>query len=156
MLDRTFFSETLGRGIREGGEIVGFIKALAEVRDAAASATRIVSRQRRVCADHNLLWTPPVRGSIVRVARDVGMSSWPMNGLRHPGEGNTCGWYLWAGEGELSRDADYFQPVHVEHLHERCPQVLPYLALPPGWRFLIAPGYCDAWDDPDLLHVPSG
>ncbi len=27
------------------------------------------------------------------------------------------------------------------------PEVLPYLALPPGWRFLIADGYEDGWFD---------
>ena len=75
------------------------------------------------------------------------------NGLRHPVEGTTCGWYLWAGEGELDQSPDYFQPVHVEHLRERCPEILPYLGLPPGWRFLIAPGYSDVWDDPGLLTV---
>ncbi len=29
--------------------------------------------------------------------------------------------------------------------------VLPYLGLPPGWRFLVAPGYVDVWEDPALL-----
>ena len=41
---------------------------------------------------------------------------------------------------------DFFQPLHVEHLFERYPRVLPYLALPalpPGWRFLFADGYED-------------
>src|SRR5437899_2984891 len=85
-----------------------------------------------MCAAHKLLWTPPARGSIVGIARDVGAANWPLNGLRHPAEGSTSGWYLWAGEGELNQDLDYFQPVHVEHLHERCPQALPYLGLPPG------------------------
>jgi hypothetical protein len=29
----------------------------------------------------------------------------------------------------------------------------PYLALPPGWRFLIAPDYEDVWFDESLLHI---
>ncbi len=67
-------------------------------------------------------------------------------------EGDTCGWYLWAGE-EFSWDADFFQPVHVEHLRLWRPEVSQYLALPPGWRFLIAPGYEDVWYDEGLLRV---
>lgn len=36
---------------------------------------------------------------------------------------------------------------------DRCPEVLPYLGLPPGWRFRIAPGHSDVWDDPELLTI---
>ena len=35
--------------------------------------------------------------------------------------------------------------LHAVHLADHCPSVLPYLGLPPGWRFLIAPGYEDVW-----------
>lgn len=49
---------------------------------------------------------------------------------------------------------DYFEPCHVEHLETICPSVMPYLLLPPGWRFLIAPDYEDVWFD-DTLHAPS-
>lgn len=44
-------------------------------------------------------------------------------------------------------------PLHVGHLAEWCPDALPYLALPPGWRFLIAPGYEDVWEDPALFDI---
>ena len=43
--------------------------------------------------------------------------------------------------------------MHLEHLFGRCQRVLPYLALPPGWRFLIADGYEDVWRDDSLLIV---
>lgn len=74
----------------------------------------------------------------------------PLNGLRHPPEEGTSGWFVWAGR-ELPDDPDFFVPLHVEHLDDWCPQVLPYLALPPGWRFLLAPGHEDVWHDPTLL-----
>ena len=44
-------------------------------------------------------------------------------------------------------------PLHVGHLAERLPDVMPYLALPPGWRFLLAPGREDVWYDESLLNV---
>lgn len=85
----------------------------------------------------------------VGVARNVRERLVPLNGLRHTPEGDTTGWYIWAGE-ELSDDPQFFEPIHVGHLAELCPEVLPYLALPPGWRFLIAPSYEDVWEDATL------
>ncbi|GAC1662096.1 MAG: hypothetical protein NVS9B7_30090 [Flavisolibacter sp.] len=38
------------------------------------------------------------------VAYNVKDGIQPINGLRHPVEGNTSGWYIWAGE-EFSEDA---------------------------------------------------
>ena len=76
----------------------------------------------------------------------------PINGLRHPPEGDTTGWYIWAGEN-LSADADFFVPLCVVHLDEWCPEAIPYLGLPPGWRFLIADGHEDVWFDPSLLDI---
>lgn len=86
------------------------------------------------------------------LARNVREGLQPINGLRHPPGGDTTGWYIWAGE-RLPDDPDFFEPVHVGHLAELCPEVLQYLALPPGWRFLIAPGYEDVWEDPSLKSV---
>jgi hypothetical protein len=74
----------------------------------------------------------------------------PLNALRHTPEGDTCGWYLWWGES-LGAEADFFQPLHAAHLPEHCPEILPYLSLPPGWRVLLAPGHEDAWYDRELV-----
>ncbi len=74
----------------------------------------------------------------------------PLNGLRHPPECGTSGWFIWGGE-KLTTHPDFFRSVHVHHARELCPEVLPYLALPPGWRFLIAPGHEDVWFDEALL-----
>jgi hypothetical protein len=74
----------------------------------------------------------------------------PINGLRHPPKGDTSGWYVWAGD-TLSTAADFFQPVHAGHLRELLPAIIPYLGLPPGWRFQVAPGHEDVWFDASLL-----
>jgi hypothetical protein len=76
----------------------------------------------------------------------------PVNGLRHPPQGETNGWYLWCGE-KLSADADFFVPLHTHHLFEYCPEALKFLGLPPGYRFLIAGEYVDVWFDESLLSV---
>lgn len=87
----------------------------------------------------------------VGISRSVRDGVLPLNGIRHLPVGETTGWYIWAGE-ELSQDEDFFVPLHVEHLSAWCPQVVPYLALPPGWRFLLAPGYEDVWFDSSIVH----
>lgn len=76
----------------------------------------------------------------------------PLNGLRHPAETGTSGWFIWRGE-ELGTVDDFFVPLHIAHLEAWCPEVVPYLALPPGWRFLLAPGYEDVWFDESLLNI---
>lgn len=77
----------------------------------------------------------------------------PLNGLRHRPEPGTSGWFIWAG-GEIDQSDDgYFRSTHVTHLGQMHPEVMPYLALPPGWRFQVAPGQEDVWYDARLLAV---
>jgi hypothetical protein len=115
-----------------------------------ASIESITTAQRDLC---RRLGLEPVAAEVdmkVGLARNVASGIQPVNGLRHPPEGDTTGWYIWAGE-EPGQEPDFFQPVHVQHLHSICPAVIPYLALPPGWRFLVAPKYEDVWEDASLL-----
>ncbi len=95
---------------------------------------------------------PPLAGEKVGIARNVRQNLVPLNGLRHPVAGDTSGWYIWAGD-ELPHDDEFFVPLHIEHLSEWCPAAVPYLALAPGWRFLLAPGHEDVWFDASLLDV---
>jgi hypothetical protein len=68
-----------------------------------------------------------------------------------PGEG-TNGWFLWCGN-ELSDDANFYAPLHVEHLADYLPEVIPYLHLPPGYRFQIdRQGYEDVWFESALAN----
>lgn len=97
--------------------------------------------------------SPVLPGEVLGVARGVGTGLLPVNGLRHPPVGRTCGWYIWAGE-QLSTAPDFFEPRHLEHLGPVGKWLRPYLDLAPGWRFLIAPDYEDVWFDEDLLRTP--
>jgi hypothetical protein len=83
---------------------------------------------------------------------EAGAPAWPVNGLRHPAHGNMCGWYLWSGQ-DFPSDPNAFSVVHFSHLRSASYCVVPYLALPVGWRFLIAPGHEDTWYDPALLNI---
>lgn len=108
--------------------------------------------QEAVCDRFAVNWEMAPLGMKAGVALNVRSSLVPLNGLRHPPRGDSSGWYLWAGE-ELSEDLDFFVALHVEHLGEWCAAAVPYLGLPPGWRFLVAPGYEDVWFDESLLDV---
>lgn len=109
--------------------------------------------QKEVCKKFQVSWHPSRLGQKVGIAKNVKSGAQPINGLRHPPVGDTTGWYIWAGEAEPSDDPEFFVPLHVEHLREWCPQVVKFLGLPPGWRFLIADKYEDVWEDSTLLEV---
>jgi len=77
----------------------------------------------------------------------------PLNGLRHPLADGASGWYVWGGEN-ISESADFFSPIRVRHLSDYVPSVLPFLDLPPGFRFLTdTSGHQKVWFDGSLLDV---
>jgi hypothetical protein len=111
----------------------------------------LIKEQKIVCERYGSSFCESPALLKVGVSRNVKDGIWPVNGLRHTLEGDTTGWYIWAGE--YSSDPDFFVPLHVEHLDEWCPEVLKYLGLAPGWRFLIAPSYEDVWEDSSLFNA---
>lgn len=109
--------------------------------------------QQEVCQKWGSSYIAAARNSKIGLASNVQSGQYPINGLRHPLEGDTSGWYIWTGE-EFSDKDDFFLPFHVHHLDEQCPVVKKYLGLAPGWRFLLAQNYEDVWFDRSLLtHV---
>lgn len=108
--------------------------------------------QRELCDRYGVEYVTAPPQLKVGIARNVRDGVLPINGLRHMPTGDTTGWYIWAGE-QLSDDPAFFVPLHVEHLVDWCPVVLPFLGLPPGWRFLVAGAHEDVWEDPSLLKV---
>ena len=76
----------------------------------------------------------------------------PIQGLRHPEENGTTGWYIWCGN--YSEKDDFYQATCTEHLIDYLPQIIPYLNLPPGWGFIIDEnGYEDVWYDENYLKT---
>ena len=113
-----------------------------------ASLTGVATaEQRAVCARFAVEPVPAPGELMAGVALPIGDP--PVHGLRHPPEHGTTGWFVWTGE--YSVEDDFFKPLHVSHLERDLAVAVPYLALPPGWRFLLAPGYEDVWFDETLL-----
>lgn len=75
----------------------------------------------------------------------------PITGVRIAPDNGVDGWYIFGGE--FSDDVNFYQPVHQSHIGEILPQVLPYLALAPGYKFMIDnEGFEDVWYEP---HTPA-
>src|SRR3989338_9488814 len=112
---------------------------------------KIIAEQKKVCQKYDLEWFPSPPDMKIGISKDIRKGKMPINGLRHPPEKGTAGWYIWAGD--YSDNPDFFEALHIEHLPEHFSLVLPYLGLPPGWRFQIDDkGYADVWEDKSLLN----
>lgn len=107
--------------------------------------------QKQICDDFGAEYLECPEDLKLGIALNVKEGLKPVNGLRHPPENGTCGWYIWAGE-EFSNSPDFFQPLHVSHIDDWDRNIKKYLGLAPGWRFLIAGEYVDVWFDESLLH----
>lgn len=109
-----------------------------------------ITLQQQKCLQFGAIYYPTSDDLKIGVSRNLRGGMYPVNGLRVTPNPETSGWYIWAGE-ELSQAEDFFVPLHATHISTWRSDVLPYLGLPPGWRFLLAPSYEDVWYDSTLL-----
>jgi hypothetical protein len=93
----------------------------------------------------------PARASMVGIALSRGPELLPLNAVRHLPVARTNGWYVWRGDSVPAEDDDFFAASHVEHMSDHAPELIPYLALPPGWAVVLAPGYEDAFFDESFI-----
>jgi hypothetical protein len=112
----------------------------------------LAKAQQDVCVEYGVEPDPPNPLDKLGLSKNFSREEYPINGLRHPPDPGTCGWFIWSGE-KLSDEPDFFEPLHIVHMEERAPEILPYLALPAGWRFLFAPGHLDIWFDSKLVET---
>jgi hypothetical protein len=110
-----------------------------------------IKEQKILCERYDSSYTESPSFLKVGISINIRDGIYPINGLRHPMRAETTGWYIWAGD--YSSDPNFFVPLHVEHLKDWCPQVMRFLGLAPGWRFLIAANYEDVWKDISLLNA---
>ena len=114
----------------------------------------LISKQNEICLKYGADFLSAPFNFIIGVSLDTFEAELkPINGLRHrPAGTDNAGWYLWAGE--YSANDDFFKPLHINHLFEIYPEVIKYLGLAPGWRFLIGDNdYEDVWFDISLLNI---
>jgi hypothetical protein len=107
-------------------------------------------KQRALCAQYGREFIACSPESKLGLALQT-LGDKPINGLRHPSTDTTNGWFIWCGEHSSS--PNFFAPLHTSHLEQRLPQVIDFLGLPPGSRFLLADNYVDVWSDESLLNA---
>ncbi|WP_085582985.1 MULTISPECIES: hypothetical protein [unclassified Pseudomonas] len=98
--------------------------------------------QKEICDKYGMPVQVPEE--MVAVAIDsLGQS--PIYGTRvQLPEGGNISWFIHCGE--YSAADDFYKPVHVHHLSEMLPEVVNYLCLPTGAKFIIdTAGYEDVW-----------
>lgn len=109
-----------------------------------------IKRKKSVCEFLNVETVELEKGSKLGIALST-IGKQPINGLRHKPENGTNGWFIWCGN-ELCKTESFFSPLHIEHISEYLPEIIEYLNLPPGYRFLIdGNDYEDIWFDNDVL-----
>ena len=112
--------------------------------------------QSELCKKYGAEFVPSPAGWKIGISKNVKDGQMPINGLRHPPENGTAGWYIWAGREDINNDPDLWDAMHIEHLSDLGDlgsRVLKFLGLPPGWRFQIDnQGYEDVWQDDSLLN----
>jgi len=106
--------------------------------------------QKEICVNSNSTWKPINKKLNIGVSTNLEKD--PINGLRHPAEKGTTGWFIWTGE--YSEADDFFQPICAEHLLQQRPEIIKYLGLDVGFRFLSdSKGYEDIWYDEKLKNI---
>lgn len=109
-----------------------------------------IDKQKSVCKKYDSKWTP--MNKKLRVGVSDNLSADPIHGLRHPSDKGTTGWFIWTGD--YSEAEDFFKPICAEHLLQIRPQIIKYLGLDIGFRFLSDNnGYEDVWYDENLKQV---
>jgi hypothetical protein len=109
-----------------------------------------IDKQKEICEKYDSKWTPINKNLRVGVSSDL--ISDPINGLKHPSDKGTTGWFIWTGE--YSQAEDFFKPMCAEHLLQIRPQIIKYLGLGTGYRFLAdSNGHEDVWYDETLRQI---
>lgn len=111
---------------------------------------KYIDSQKRICKKYNSDFTRMDEKLFIGVATALGLE--PINGLHHPKHGKMNGWYVWSGE--WSDADDFFEPLCLEHLIELKPEIIKYLGLDIGFRFLTdKKGYEDVWFDQNITEL---
>lgn len=109
-----------------------------------------IEKQKKICGKFDSNWNPVNKKLMIGCSDNLDKE--PISGLRRPKEERTTGWLIWSGE--LSKKDDFFRPVCAEHLLQRRPEIIKYLGLGVGFRFLVKKnGYEDVWFDKETTKL---
>ncbi|HEY5588765.1 MAG TPA: hypothetical protein VIK86_07405 [Candidatus Paceibacterota bacterium] len=109
-----------------------------------------IEEQKEICIKYDSLWKPINKKLKIGISDNPDKQ--PIHGLRYPKESGTTGWFIWSGN--YSERKDFFKTICAEHLLQIRPDIIKYLGLDVGFRFLIDDkGYEDIWFDEQLKKI---
>ncbi|MDO5541780.1 MAG: hypothetical protein Q4F77_00590 [Acinetobacter sp.] len=113
-----------------------------------SALAELIEEQKLLCEEFGSAYIAVSGDDIVAVAVQT-LNKDPIVGLRKAPEGEEkVAWYIYGGE--LGEDEVNFETMPVRELQDILPDVLPYLALEQGYRFMIdADDYEDVWKEGD-------
>lgn len=103
-----------------------------DIQQGASIAMRIWREQHKMCAKMRAPFRPPQPSQLMAVTPGV-REGRGLDGVRYSAPSHMSGWWL-ITDG-YGGDINSVTLEHVRHLVEWRPELVKYLALPPGWSF---------------------
>ena len=106
----------------------------------------LIAEQKLLCEEYDSAYIQVQGDDVVAIAVDS-LNQEPIVGIRKkPETEENVAWFIYGGE--LGEGQDIFQTMTVRELQDILPEVLPYLALAEGYRFMIdREDYEDVWKE---------
>ena len=106
----------------------------------------LIAEQKLLCEEFGSTYIEVNGDDVVAVAVHT-LNQDPIVGIRRIAEtAENVSWYIYGGE--LPEGDDFFETMSIKKLQDIIPEVLPYLALDVGYRFMIdGDDYEDVWKE---------
>lgn len=106
----------------------------------------LISEQKLLCEEFESSYIKVSGDDVVAVAVNT-LNQEPIVGIRKKPEAEeNVAWFIYGGE--MGEGEDFFETMTVRELQDILPEVLPYLALAEGFRFMIdREDYEDVWKE---------
>ncbi|WP_445115933.1 immunity protein Imm33 domain-containing protein [Acinetobacter sp. WZC-1] len=102
-----------------------------------------IEEQKLVCEEFDSAYIKVSEEDVIALATQT-LTREPIVGLRKKPADDGVAWFIYGGE--LEEGEDFFETMTVRELEKILPEVVPYLALEEGFRFMIdRDDYEDIW-----------
>ena len=109
---------------------------------------------RDICIKYGAIPCPCDDNELLELA-DNTIGELPVNGRRLIKSNNHSGWQIWCGPKDSLAKHAKFRDLPAFNIRRSLAEATPFLALPPGFCFLIAGGYHKVWFDNDLISTKA-
>ena len=111
--------------------------------------THLLEVQQKCCEHYSAQYTPVDEEQMVVISDGV-YEGLPLEGVRYPSPDHMSGW--WLTTDEYNGDTSSLKTVHYIHIVESRPEVAIYMALPPGYRFMLGGEQEQVWFDEEVAN----